>query len=76
MLRFVRGNRFMAPVLVYCGESIATTGYVASYSNAASTTSYQVFQDFAAMALGSKRSIDEGWNSQSRISYGFDIRNL
>ncbi|KAH6911766.1 hypothetical protein BKA70DRAFT_862528 [Coprinopsis sp. MPI-PUGE-AT-0042] len=76
MLRFVRGNRFMAPVLVYCGESIGTTGYVASYNNAASTTAYQVFQDFAAMALASKRSIDEGWSSQSRISYGFDIRNL
>ncbi|KAK2462204.1 hypothetical protein APHAL10511_005792 [Amanita phalloides] len=37
ILRFLRGNGYKAPVLVYCGRSVRWTQYVLAYSRAAST---------------------------------------
>jgi hypothetical protein len=76
MLRFLRGNRFMAPVLVYCGTTIGATGFVKTYSNAVSSSSYPVFKDFTTMALGSNKPIKEAWNSKSRLSSGLNTRKL
>ncbi|KDQ55995.1 hypothetical protein JAAARDRAFT_79518 [Jaapia argillacea MUCL 33604] len=39
ILRYLRGRQYRAPVLIYCGASIAKTRYVQAFENAGSTVS-------------------------------------
>lgn len=58
ILRFIRGRHFMAPVLIYCGMSIDSTGYVDDFERAGSTTGGYVCRSFIS-GLASGKDVED-----------------
>ncbi|PFH46970.1 hypothetical protein AMATHDRAFT_68635 [Amanita thiersii Skay4041] len=80
IMKFLRGYGFMAPVLVYCGESVIFTEYVKTYSNAGSTRYGHVCQAFinelASSGSGQGGRGPEFWSSNFGFRRGCNIQSF
>ncbi|KAF8636074.1 hypothetical protein AX17_003781 [Amanita inopinata Kibby_2008] len=74
-LRFLRGCRFMAPVLVYCGRNVVMTEYVKEYSHAGSTLDRSVCNAFIYQLAPSRNGTkgrEEFWKV-FEVRQGFNL---
>ncbi|KAA1475245.1 hypothetical protein DENSPDRAFT_415885 [Dentipellis sp. KUC8613] len=67
ILRYLRGRMYRAPVMIYCGLSIAETAYVKSFSRAGSTTDWILCLRFIKN-LAAGIDTDYDWEGFSRLS--------